>query len=423
MELLLLLTSGLITWYCLHKKEYKRSILSIFCVLWASIFYLYTFRFFGLYDCKDGTFLMYLIGFASFFLGYIIIKPNKSNNSSKFNEITNKRKDLRVILLKCLAILSIYVLVKKSILAIPYWIAGGGGEVKSAIIQDDALNTGAALEILYTFLCRPIQIIMVIYAIVVIMSGLKDKSIMWLAVILTLSGYICSGSKFALIELAIMCAAYLWLFTKLSFRTAFNRYKYLFIGVSIILIFISMLMSTKDDGFLSTAYSYMCGCMPCSDNALNSILSDDNFYGLYSFNGILRAINLIPRYLGIGPDFKIILDIVWENIMRFENTMYISPTIKYNAFVSMFTFFYADGGFVGVFLLSFLFGLVCSLSLKYAYNRPTIYSCSLVLFLILLIFQSMVRFQLAFAPNAMALIYIILLLPRIKVPILNDSTR
>jgi oligosaccharide repeat unit polymerase len=361
---------------------------------------------------------MYLVGFVSFFLGYIIIKPNRVSVQQSVSPIKSKYQ-FRIKLIIFLSIISIYVLIKKSILAIPYWLSGGVGELKSSIVLDAALNTNPFLELLYSLVCRPLQIIMVIYAIIVVLGNLGKKNIVYLALILTFAGYLCSGSKFAVIEIVFMSFAYILIFTKLNFRAVVKQYSALIAGIFIILAFISILLAMKGEGFGSSAYSYLCGCMPCSDNALKNILLDENFYGLYSLHGILRALNFIPHYLGIGPDLKVVLDFVWSEIMLFEGTMYIADDIPYNAFVSMFTFFYADGGYFGVFILSMIFGLSSSYALRLAYRRPTVRSCALVLFIVLLVFQSMVRFQLTIVTSAMALIYILLLLPKQEVKILN----
>ncbi len=398
---------------------YHKSILTVFSVLWTLVFVLYSLRLFDLYDCKDRTFLMYIIGYSSFFFGYILIRPTKTDD---VNPISNRRKvisKLRNTVVVVLSIVSIVVLARKSMLAIPLWLAGGAGEVKRGIMLNDALNVGGIQEIIYTFIARPMQIIMVIYAVIVILANLKQKYIVWLAVLLTIAGYICSGSKSAITEIATMVFAYIFLFTKMTFKQFFLKYKTLSMATIIVIVFVGFMLSLKEDGLSLELYTYLCGCMPSSDEALTKIYEDTSFYGLASFNGILRAVNLIPRYLGIGPDFKVILDLVWTEMMNFEDTIFIADNIKYNAFVSMFIYFYADGGYWGVFIISFVFGLSCSYAQKNALKRPSVYSCSIVLFFVVMITLSIVRFQFFYAPYAMALIYIFLLFPR--TPIKNIS--
>lgn len=386
-------------------------------MLWTLVFVLYSLRLFDLYDCKDRTFLMYIIGFSSYFFGYILIRPTKIKDINQINDRRKVISKLRNTIIAVLSIVSIVVLARKSMLAIPLWMAGGASEVKRGIIIDDALNVGGIQEIIYTFIARPMQIIMVIYAVIVILANLKQRYIVWLAVLLTISGYICSGSKSAITEIATMIFAYIFLFTKMSFKKFYFKYKTLSIATILVIVFIGFMLSLKEDGLAIGLYTYLCGCMPCSDEALTKIYEDTSFYGLASFNGILRAVNLIPHYLGIGPDFKIVLDLVWTEMMNFEDTMFISDNIKYNAFVSMFIYFYADGGYWGVFLISFVFGLSCSFVQKNALKRPSVYSCSIVLFFVVMITLSIIRFQFFYAPYAMALIYIYILFPRTSLKI------
>lgn len=412
MELILILISLSSIFFCWKSRIYKKSVLTIFCVMWTVIFVLYSLRLYDLYNCKDRTFLMYIIGYVSFFLGYILIRPTKKASISPISNHKGIISRYRNIVIVVLSIVSIVVLTRKSLLALPLWMAGGAGEVKRGIILDDALNVGGIQEIIYTFIARPMQIIMVIYAVIVILANLKQKYIVLLAVFLTISGYICSGSKSAITEIVTMIFAYVFLFTKMSFKEVVNKYKTLLTICFSAVIFIGILLSLKEDGLFSSIYTYICGCMPCSDEALTKIYDNNNYYGLASLNGILRAINLIPSYLGIGPDFKFVIDLVWTEMMNFEDTMYISDELKYNAFVSMFIYFFADGGYWGVLFISIGFGVCCSYFFKKAIKRPSIYSCSVVLFLVVIISLSMIRFQLFYAPYAMALIYIFILFPR-----------
>lgn len=421
MEFILVIISVFSVLFCIKSRLYHKSILTVFCMLWTLVFVLYSLRLFDLYDCKDRTFLMYIIGFSSFFFGYILIRPTKIKDVNQINDRRKVISKLRNTVIVVLSIVSIVVLARKTMLAIPLWMAGGAGEVKRSIIMDDALNVGGIQEIIYTFIARPMQIIMVIYAVIVILANLKQKYIVWLAALLTMAGYICSGSKSAVTEIATMVFTYVFLFTKMSFKHFYLKYKTLSIAIILVIGFVGFMLSLKEEGLGLELYTYLCGCMPCSDEALTKIYDDNSFWGLASFNGILRAVNLIPHYLGIGPDFKVVLDLVWTEMMNFEDTTFIADNIKYNAFVSMFIYFYADGGYWGVFVISFVFGLSCSYIQKNAFKRPSIYSYSIVLYFVVMITLSIVRFQFFYAPYAMAFIYIFILFPRTPIKNLSYS--
>ena len=136
-------------------------------------------------------------------------------------------------------------------------------------------------------------------------------------------------------------------------------------------------------------------------------------------NGVLRVILQIPKLLGLIPGVWDILDSVYEFMMKFEETTYISDDIKYNAFISMFSYFYIDGGVFGVFLFSTLFGWLCSLLSKRAINAPTYQSCGLLLYTAILISNSMVRAQSFLVPPVMSMVLVYLLLPTTSIKIDN----
>lgn len=413
MELVLIIISFLEFLYCLKSKIYKKSLLTIFCFLWFVIILLYSLRLFGVYDSSDGTFKMYLIGIISFFLGYIIIRPKRK---PVFPAPSKKRLLLfRKGAIVVLSIISIGVFTEKAILALPLWLSGGGGDLKTAIIMDDALNTGSVADVLFVFVARPFQMIIIIYAIIVIFEKIKNRYIIWLALFLTLTVYLCTASKTTITEMVIISVAYIFLYTTLSLKSAIIRYRLLFMFISAILVILVVLLSLKDSesGPGSSFYAYLCGCMPCSDQALAQISRENHFYGLVSLNGFIRAINVFPHYLGFSPPtIKMALDLAAGYMLEFEKTINISDSIKYNAFISMFSYFYADGGYLGVALLSLLFGMLCSWSFSKSLSAPSVFSYSLSLLLVMFIMTSMVRFQLAMPFYAMALLYIIFLFPR-----------
>ena len=409
MEFVLLLLTATLVIFTLHSPQYRRSLLSVFLLMWLSVFLLYSLRLYGLYDSKDRTFTMYIIGVSCFFLGYLMFRPSRNNWQYVKRDSLERIKNITLIVL---SVVSAYVLIRKSILALPYWMSGGGGDVKNAIIMDDGLNIGGPLEIFYTFIARPVQIVMVIYAVTTAFQKKKNKLFILLAFLLTLFGYVSSGSKFSVAEIAFMIFGYVFLYSGMNLKEFISKYKVIFVSLIGIVVIITLIMSMGDADVLRNYYTYACGCIPCSDNALQRLDGTTYLYGLASFNGVLRCINLVPYYFGLTAGFKEILDTTFMFMMDFEATMYIADDIPYNAFVSMFTYFYADGGYNAVAALSFVFGLICSWGIKWSLKESSICSVSLCLLLLLFVIQSLVRIQTFYAPNAMAIFLIIFLFPR-----------
>lgn len=412
MEYILLFTIFVLTTICFLSRTLKRTPLTLFCTLWFIILFLYFLRF-GLYDCSDNTYIVYLIGITSFFIGSVCVKPV---NRNKIKEI--KKRDvfskIKYFVLIFLSIISFVILVKKSILALPLWLMGEGegGEIKSAIIQNE-LTTGTLDDMIYGFIGRPMQIVMVIYATIIVFEKKKDYIVILLAMLLTIAGYVCSASKFSIAQILTIVLAYSILYGKMSLKQILKRYKTIWFSFISIIVFIAFMMSLRDEGMWEGFYIYTCGCVPMSDQALQTIDKSSPAFGMITFNGILRVVNIIPSYvLGWGHDFKKVIDYYFDYMFQFEEATYIGKDIRYNAFVSIFSYFYADGKYIGVAILSALFGWCCSKSYFYSLRRPSISSYSLVLLLTIFISQSMVRIKTFYAPDTMALLIILFLLPR-----------
>lgn len=407
MEMLLNIIS-FITFAISYKcRKFRHSLLTIFCGLWFLICFLYSFRFYDIYDVKSETLLMYTLGILFYFVGYVTYKEGSKIRCC----LQDSKYKWRVRILKLLSLLSIFVLVQKAILAIPIWLSGGVGDLKSDIIENNVLGLNFIGEIIYTFVARPLIIVFVIYSVILLLQRQKEKSIFFLTFLMVLLGYICTGSKFMIVEVITMSLTYIFIFSYNSFFSIVRRNGKLFVIILIIFGALYFLLSAKGEGLNQSLYSYLCGCIPCSDNALDSIKRQPPFWGIATFNGFLRIISLPLSLIGL-QELKSILDLVFFYMLKFEETIMISPTIEYNAFISLFSYFYADGGLWGVVLISFLFGNISNRICSNAIYRPTYMNVSLLLFTSLLIYTSMVRANTFMVYYALPYLYIYYLIPR-----------
>lgn len=407
MEMLLNIIS-FITFAISYKcRKFRHSLLTIFCGLWFLICFLYSFRFYDIYDVKSETLLMYTLGILFYFIGYVTYKGGSKIRCC----LQDSKYKWRVRILKLLSLLSIFVLVQKAILAIPIWLSGGVGDLKSDIIENNVLGLNFISEIIYTFVARPLIIVFVIYSVMLLLQRQKEKSIFFLTFLMILLGYICTGSKFMIVEVITMSLTYIFIFSYNSFFSIVRRNGKLFVIILIIFGALYFLLSAKGEGLNQSLYSYLCGCIPCSDNALDSIKRQPPFWGIATFNGFLRIISLPLSLIGL-QELKSILDLVFFYMLKFEETIMISPTIEYNAFISLFSYFYADGGLWGVVLISFLFGNISNRICSNAIYSPTYMNVSLLLFTSLLIYTSMVRANTFMVYYALPYLYIYYLIPR-----------
>lgn len=377
---------------------------------------------YGLYECADRTYALYFFGILFFFIGYSCINYNSKLNNRYINY--DKGQNIKTVILILLSILSLYIFSAKSLKAVPYWLTYNIGGLKSAIVDDNALSIGPLGDIIYTFISRPLQKVMIIYAILIIFQRKKVKFsniIICMAVLLTLLCYTCTGSKIAISEIIIMSIGYIYIFSKIKFSQIIIRYKKLSLCGLCAIGIIGFTISFDNNSIFEVLYRYLCGCLPCSDHAMNIIYDNQNFYGLVSFNGFFRILNIVPSYIGLTPEFQNALDAAFIYMQQFEKTIYIATNTPYNAFISMFTYFYADGGYMGVIILSFIIGMTCAYSLKKALSKPSYRSVALVLLIFLFIITSMIRIQTFVVYYAMCVMFILYLLPHTSLNYIHEK--
>lgn len=406
MEILLNIISFITLAISYKCRKFRHSLLTIFCGLWFLICFLYSFKFYDIYDVKTETLLMYTLGILFYFAGYVTYKGCRKKRC-----LQDSKYKRRVKILKLLAILSIFVLVQKAILAIPIWLSGGVGDLKSDIVENNVLGLDPISEIIYTFVARPLIMVFVIYSVILILQRHKEKSVFFLTFLMILLGYVCTGSKFMIVEVILMSLTYIFIFNYNSIFTIVRRNRKLFVIILLIICVLYILLSAKGEGLNQSLYSYVCGCIPCSDNALDSIKREPPFWGVATFNGFLRIFSLPLSLIGF-PELKSILDLVFSYMLNFEETMMISPTIKYNAFISLFSYFYADGGLLGVVFISFIYGNLSNRICSKAISSPTYMNVSLLLFTSFLIYTSMVRANTFMVYYVLPYFYIYFLIPR-----------
>lgn len=414
MEEILLLTSFCITLYTWKSKHFHKSALHLFNLYWLVIFFLYSFRFLGLYSAREETFRMYFVGITSFFLGYVLLTflwQSKKTETVPDKYISIKK---RVFIILIFASVIIYIL--KSLLALPLWLAGGMGEVKTSSIMESSLSLGI-WDIFFVYVAKPLHATLMIYAVIAIFQGRKDRLLYISTAILLVLGFVGTASRFSIVEILISAFAYVYLFTNLNFRQFAQKYPKLFTTSVSVLVVVFGFMAVSGNVF-EGIYCYLCGCIPCSDNALLRLDESIRYNGIVTFNGVFRVFNQIPSMLGLTAGVRDILDLAYEYMIRFEETTEIGPGIRYNAFISMFTYFYADAGYTGVWVLSFLFGGFTAVINKRAFINPTYSSCSLLLFIVIMIFNSIVRAQTFLVPSVMTLFYLYFLVPKERVVII-----
>lgn len=298
--------------------------------------------------------------------------------------------------------------------AIPFWLAGGSSAVKVAMYGSHELNGTVFESILFTYFASPIQIASLIYVIISIFQKKKDTTIILLSIVLTILTYLASAGKDTIIMVAVLFFGYLLCNHKILIGLFLRTHKKVFSAIIIVLSVVCLLMSISGN-FLQTCYFYLCGCIPMSDYALMTLIPDmPKFYGLMTFNGVFRILFQGLSVVGLGSGGMTILNSIFEYYELFQNPIMIAPTQLFNAYTSMFTIFYMDGGNTGVIILSLIFGILSALSQYNALTKPSYHSLGILLYVLMMIWGSMTRINIMFVYYALALLYIYIFFSRTR---------
>lgn len=206
-----------------------------------------------------------------------------------------------------------------------------------------------------------------------------------------------------------------------------NRRRTLIIFASFgVLFYIAYRVSqTREEGnaaysLVKSIYMYFCGCIPNLQVKFQNIYSNDYSYGVTLVSGLIRPIFTGLRFL-LGVPIPGVFVVGDSYLSAASHTDIIGEGMTYNAFVTMFYFFYRDLGFIGIVLESFIAGMVFSM----IYNRAGFSAKRFVLYLILMqgVSMAFIRWQIMSVGYAISFYYAMLLFSRNRVIISFGSRK
>ena len=183
------------------------------------------------------------------------------------------------------------------------------------------------------------------------------------------------------------------------------------IAAVIMIYFISLSRGVSD--VAKSMVIYICGCVPLFEHYVNEI----SISGAYSFGGaflfgVLQFVFTMLENIGLGtPEFIVEL----TEALNVEARVVVGDGHKMNAFVSMFFYFYKDGGLLGILIESAIYGMIAQAIYKGIKNSKSnpraVIAYSIISNTIVF---SMIRFQLIRYQYLLSFIFVFLLIKKIK---------
>ncbi|SHG03429.1 O-antigen polymerase [Ornithinibacillus halophilus] len=394
-----------------EKKIYSPIIL--FSALWAIILFFAQFELFGLTGTSYYTFLIIFIGLISYFGGYYFfrfIKPVKSVNYSSDIYIEKEWN----FILKILILISLSVLVITSISSITLMIQGYSISDIRYIMGMGRFDSGI-INILYAYITKPVTMLMIPISAYYFFGPQRNIKIMLLTISLVMLNVLTDGGRFILLYLLInFCLTLLIFKGKRKFRYKLRTKATFYLTFFISIAFIIYVTTIRGSSISETLYMYTVGAISHLSYRLDVIDNINIYtYGFSSLLGFIRPGFIIFEKLGY-PLPGLVNNAERLN-MELEEAVLIGDGVRFNAFTTLFYNFYIDLGLIGVFLGSFLFGVISYITYRNFMIRMNLLNFTIYLLIAQSLLTSMVRFQFSKFSFALCFIYIILITIQVRV--------
>lgn len=399
--------------------------ITIFSALWGTILFLSNFHAFGLDTAKDMVYDIFFVGIITFVIGYYITKHTIKNKTIVFGKKQScciVRSEDFILNYKMIYALALFCIpfYLKDLLSVLMAIGRGAnlGAIQDLLQGNDYENSRSSIEnalrllIVAPFtswMCGPLLAVEFWF-------GKRDKKLILLLFTLAMMRVFSTGGRATIIQLAFCFVCVYTFFKKMIRQTTENDLRYIlqknkrvfyFLALGIAAMLVWVTYSRAGNSALRTIY-YDFAMQPLMFEKWAEKINDDHLvgYGIASLNGFLFPINYLLRntiHISLGSLFDKIYtvialtDSVWQ---------YIGRTVRANAYVSIFWFFYLDNRIAGIVIGSFIYGIYSRLAYRSVVKSPNLKNVAIYSLIALGIFYTFGRFQFSQHTFVLALIYL-----------------
>lgn len=425
--ILILLLMILIS-YIFEKNLYNP--LFVFLMLFFVITILSSLQLYGMLPFSSKPYWIILIGCLGYCIGYVFLRLSRNRKIKLFGNQTMNNYTFNDKLIKCINIL---LLIFYATTAIRVFISMRNYDLDYSSIRTLYANGtkeeqvrlifgSSFLQTLELLFFKPMLFSMLSITITRIFTKMKFDKQSLITLITLLLNVAVNFSRIVLVQIAF-CT----LITYFTFGNKFNKEekikikkvfkKYIVPGIMIFLvlfIYISYARQSNRSNSLSfdeELYSYLSIPLPIMDKWINYI--DNNHiqtYGALFVRGGISILDMLTNKLGFHfPGYTISTEIVNST----QEFLHIFPNHNYNAFTTMFYYFYVDWREIGVFLGSAIYGMLMSISyIKTKNEKNNLLYCAYFVMLLQGLLKSFVRWEFVQTSYILSFIYILFMIKK-----------
>lgn len=398
--------------------RYKNVInpITVFGLYWLAQSILSSFGLFHFYKPQEDTLLIVAAGILAFalggFLSEVLAFRLTYGNWILFDRRIGKLRTWMVYGMYAIVIL--YSLLR-SYGTVRMLLHGGSLDVVREVYynEDSVSGSGPLFTKLDSFLIKPLTMALIPVSCAELFTGTKNWKLILFAATTMVLFVITSGGRDMIVHFAIdlmVCAMMSGHRRKLTRRQ--KRILFRLIGAASIAVLFITVSRQINSSLQAEIYRYFCGAMSQFDVRLHSFQKNPVYtYGYTSFRGFIMPVGVILRKI-IGfeyPDIYVYAASIGDEL---QTSVTVGNQVWMKAFVTLFYFFYVDGGLPAVLLLSALYGFFSNRMFLRARAEPNGRNLAVFAFFMQGILMSMVRMQFYIPGYAWGLLCIIFMYRR-----------
>lgn len=359
MNVLILAVIGLIALFAfIHSKKFANPIV-LFCGLWFVVVLFSSIKLYGMLDFSDSVFTIIFIGVLSFCVGaYFSMYKAPVNRGKTSNETAQTKIVVNWPIANLFLAVSFISMVVLTFIAIYYLLTGRSFYDIHGMFNDND-EFGWFLPKFINWIAVPCLYGSVFIAISLLFSSNRTKResayIYYVAV--TVIMYVFgSASRMMMGIIAIMSLILFQCFNKQFSKKQKKRILFLLLCACLIVLF--FIIVRKGSRNINTIYAYFSIPAPIFAHWKDWFdVSGNYLYGGATFYGVLSWINFFTSKIGL--ELPVVVT-AREYIVATQDTWLVlfQSGYVYNAFCTIFYYFYMDFGIFGVIIFDLLFGFI-----------------------------------------------------------------
>lgn len=347
----------------------KKTLLRLFLGLWSGILFASELKLFGMQPYGDSAGLCITVGCCSFLLGYLLKNTKLCAPTIRIGNFrwTETASIINYRAIRVMSILTTFFYAVVTIRVIGVLLSGTSYLALRNMYGGENSYLSPIESWLNGWIFAPMIFIFIPLLALIITKKQKDYiSIILMGISLGLY-VLCTGSRIIVLLLIVCfilslgCTGYK--IDKNRMKKLVNKYRRYIIVLAIIIVVISFFRygasdkGVTKDTMLESYYAYFTTTVPLLDYWIDyTNTTGFKSYGMAAMSGFVTIIFMILHRFGF--QYPTLLKQTNEYIALTQNFIQTFSGHKYNAFVSLFYYFYVDFRWAGVVIGSLIFGIM-----------------------------------------------------------------